>query len=125
VQLRRLEAMNEHRRELAARYDKALAGLPLDLPVERPDATHVYHLYLVRTPRRDELAAFLKTRGVQTGVHYPVPSHRQPAVAHLGSPALPATEQLVKEILSLPISAGHTVTEIDAVAVAVRDFFGA
>jgi dTDP-4-amino-4,6-dideoxygalactose transaminase len=125
VLLRRLDAMNEHRRELAARYDKALAGLPLELPLERPDATHVYHLYVVRTPRRAELAACLKARGVQTGVHYPVPAHRQPALAYLDPPALPATERLVNEILSLPISAGHTVTEIDAVAVAVREFFGA
>ena len=125
VLLRRLEAMNDHRRELAARYDKAFAGLPLGLPEERPDGHHVYHLYVVRTPRRDELAAFLKTRGVQTGVHYPVPTHRQPAVERLRPPALPATEKLVKEILTLPISAGHTVTEIDTVAMAVREFFGA
>jgi len=125
VLLRRLDAMNDHRRELAARYDKAFAGLPLGLPDERPDGHHVYHLYVVRTPRRDELAAFLKTRGVQTGVHYPVPTHRQPAVERLRPPALPATEKLVKEILTLPISAGHTVTEIDTVAMAVREFFGA
>ena len=123
--LRRLDAMNDHRRELAARYDKAFAGLPLGLPDERPDGHHVYHLYVVRTPRRDELAAFLKTRGVQTGVHYPVPTHRQPAVERLRPPALPATEKLVKEILTLPISAGHTGTEIDTVAMAVREFFGA
>jgi len=125
VLLRRLEAMNDHRRELAARYDKAFAGLPLQLPEERPDGHHVYHLYVVRTPRRDALAAFLKARGVQTGIHYPVPTHRQPAVERLRPPVLPHTEQLVKEILTLPISAGHTVTEIDTVAMAVREFFGA
>ena len=125
VLLRRLDAMNDHRRELAARYDKALAGLPLGLPEERPEGHHVYHLYVVRTSRRDELAAFLRARGVQTGVHYPVPSHRQPAVAHLAAPALPVTEQLVSEILTLPMSAGHAVTEIDTVAVTVREFFGA
>jgi dTDP-4-amino-4,6-dideoxygalactose transaminase len=125
VLLRRLDAMNDHRRDLAARYDKAFAGLPLDLPEERPDGYHVYHLYVVRTSRRDELAAFLKARGVQTGIHYPVPTHRQPAVERFSPPALPVTEQLAKEILTLPISAGHTVTEIDTVAVAVREFFGA
>jgi dTDP-4-amino-4,6-dideoxygalactose transaminase len=125
VLLRRLDAMNDHRRELAARYDKAFAGLPLGLPEERPGATHVYHLYVVRTPRRNELAAFLKARDIQTGVHYPVPTHRQPAVESLKPPVLPATERLVNEILTLPISAGHTVTEIDTVAMAVREFFGA
>jgi dTDP-4-amino-4,6-dideoxygalactose transaminase len=58
-------------------------------------------------------------------VHYPVPTHRQPAVEHFAPGPLPATERLVEEILTLPISAGHTDGEIDAVASAVRAFFGA
>src|SRR2546426_6891617 len=74
--------MNDRRRALAARYAEALAGLPLALPAEREHARHVYHLYVVRTPRRAELAAFLGAHGIQTGLHYPVPAHRQPAVAH-------------------------------------------
>jgi dTDP-3-amino-3,4,6-trideoxy-alpha-D-glucose transaminase len=125
VLLRRLDAMNDHRRMLAARYAATLSGLPLSLPVERPGARHVYHLYVVRTPRRAELAAFLKARGIQTGIHYPVPTHRQPAVERFAGTALLQTEQLVDEILTLPISAGHTEAEIDAVAGAVRAFFGA
>jgi dTDP-4-amino-4,6-dideoxygalactose transaminase len=125
VLLRRLDAMNDRRRALAARYDRALAGLPLGLPAERPGARHVYHLYVVRTPRRTELAAFLKARGIQTGVHYPVATHRQPAVERFAGLALPATERLVDEILTLPISAGHSEAEIDEVAAAVREFFGA
>src|SRR5213594_739299 len=125
TQLRRLDMMNERRRQLAGRYAKGLAGLPLELPRERPGARHVYHLYVVRTPRRAELAAFLKERGIQTGVHYPVPGHRQPAVEHFAPAPLPQTERLVDEILTLPISAGHTDAEIDTVAMAVRAFFGA
>ena len=125
VLLRRLDAMNDRRRALASRYDKGLAGLPLELPRERAGARHVYHLYVVRTPRRQELAAHLKARGIQTGVHYPVASHRQPAVEQFVQGALPATERLVNEILTLPISAGHTEDEIDAVVDAVRSFFGA
>lgn len=124
VLLRRLDAMNEHRRALAARYTRGLAGLPLTLPQERPRARHVYHLYVVRTPRRDALAAFLKDRGIQTGVHYPVASHRQPALERLDPPALPWTERLAEEVLSLPISAQHTEAEIDTVVSAVWDFFG-
>jgi dTDP-4-amino-4,6-dideoxygalactose transaminase len=125
VLLRRLDTMNDRRRTLAARYAAALSGLPLDLPRERPGAHHVYHLYVVRTPRRAELAAFLKAQGVQVGIHYPVPTHRQPAVERFAGAALPETERLVDEILTLPISAGHTEAEIDAVAGAVRAFFGA
>lgn len=124
VLLRRLDAMNDRRRALAARYAQALAGLPLGLPVEREHARHVYHLYVIRTAERDRLAAFLKARGVQTGVHYPVPTHRQPAVAALNPPPLERTERLVREILTLPMSASHTEAEIDEVAVAVRAFFG-
>jgi dTDP-3-amino-3,4,6-trideoxy-alpha-D-glucose transaminase len=125
VLLRRLDAMNDRRRALAARYDKGLAGLPLELPRQRPGGRHVYHLYVVRTPRRQELAAHLKARGVQTGVHYPVATHRQPAVERFLPPPLPETERLVDEILTLPISAGHTDAEIEAVIDAVRSFFGA
>ena len=123
VGLRRLDAMNDHRRKLAARYNAALAGLPLVLPAETPGARHVYHLFVVRTPQRDALAAFLKGKGIATGIHYPVPSHRQPAVEYLKPGPLEHTERIVKEILSLPLSAGHTESEIDEVAATVRDFF--
>jgi dTDP-4-amino-4,6-dideoxygalactose transaminase len=125
VLLRRLDEMNDRRRALAARYARGLAGLPLALPQEREHARHVYHLYVVATPRRDELASFLKARGIGTGIHYPVPSHRQPPVERLNPATLPHTEKLVEEILSLPMSASHTDAEIDAVAAAVRQFYGA
>jgi dTDP-4-amino-4,6-dideoxygalactose transaminase len=123
VLLRRLDAMNDHRRALAARYRAGLAGLPLGLPEEVDGARHVYHLYVVQTPERDALAQFLKARGIATGIHYPVPSHRQPAVEAFDPPALPRTERLVGEILTLPISAGHTEAEVDEVVAAVREFF--
>jgi dTDP-4-amino-4,6-dideoxygalactose transaminase len=123
VLLRRLDAMNDHRRKLAARYTAGLAGLPLVLPAEARGARHVYHLYVVRTPQRDQLAASLKDKGVATGIHYPVACHRQPAVEHLKSRALEHTDRIVKEILTLPISAGHTEAEIDEVVAGVRAFF--
>ena len=125
VLLRRLDTMNDRRRQLAARYAEGLAGLPLELPGERAGAHHVYHLYVVRTPRRAELATHLKARGIQTGVHYPVASHRQPAVERFVQGALPVTERVVNEILSLPLSAEHTEAEIDAVVGSIRSFFGA
>ncbi len=125
VLLRRLDAMNDHRRALAARYRAGLSGLPLTLPVEAPGAYHVYHLYVVRTPERDALARFLKERGIATGIHYPVPGHKQPVVERLSPPALPRTEQVASEILTLPLSAGHSAREVDEVVAAVRAFFGA
>jgi dTDP-4-amino-4,6-dideoxygalactose transaminase len=125
VLLRRLDAMNDRRRLLAERYARGLAGLPLVLPEERPHARHVYHLFVVRTPRRAALASFLNERGIQTGVHYPVPSHRQPALERRAPAPLPRTETLVDEILTLPMSAEHADTEIDRVIATVRDFFEA
>lgn len=124
VLLRRLDAMNDRRRALAARYDALLADLPLERPGERPGARHVYHLYVIRTDRRDELAKFLRAHDIQTGIHYPLPAHRQPAVERFGPPPLPRTDRLVGEILSLPLSAGHRDEEIDRVAATVRGFFG-
>lgn len=124
VLLRRLDAMNERRRALAARYAAALSDLPIEIPRERPGAYHVYHLYVIRTRARRELAEFLRTAGIQTGIHYPIPSHRQLAVERFSPPTLPRTEQLVDEILTLPLSAGHSDEEIDRVAAAVRQFFG-
>ena len=123
VLLRRLDAMNGRRRVLAERYARGLAGLPLVLPAERAHARHVYHLFVVRAARRAALAAFLKERGIQTGVHYPVPTHRQPALERFARSPLARTERLVDEILTLPMSADHADAEIDRVIAAVREFF--
>jgi dTDP-4-amino-4,6-dideoxygalactose transaminase len=124
VGLRRLEAMNDRRRALAARYRAGLTRVPVELPRERSEGRHVYHLFVIRTPERDALRAFLAGRGIETGIHYPVPAHRQPAIQHLTAPSLPVTERLVGEILSLPISAGHAEAEVDEVVAAVQEYFG-
>jgi dTDP-4-amino-4,6-dideoxygalactose transaminase len=123
--LRRLDANNDARRRAAARYRELLEGLPLGLPEERAWTRHVNHLFVVRTPQRDELARHLASRGVQTGVHYPVPNHLQPGtIARLGrTRALPVTEALCPEILSLPVFPSIRDDEIDRVAHAVREFF--
>jgi dTDP-4-amino-4,6-dideoxygalactose transaminase len=123
VLLARLDAMNDQRRTLAARYAAGLRGLPIELPREEPGARHVYHLYVVRTPQRAALAKFLAGRGIATGIHYPVPSHRQPAVERYEPWPLPRTERLVDEILSLPMSAGHTEAEVSEVCAAIHAFF--
>ena len=77
VRLTMLEAENQRRREIAAAYDSGLAGLPLQLPARRPDATPVFHQYVVRTPQRDALQRALAERGIGTNIHYPVPVHLQ------------------------------------------------
>lgn len=125
VFLARLDANNDVRRRTAQRYRELLAGLPLQLPTERVGTRHVYHLFVVRTPRRDALSKHLAERGVQTGVHYPLPNHLQPAtLSRLGrGEPLPKTEKLCGEILSLPIFPSITDDEVRHVAAAVTDFF--
>jgi dTDP-4-amino-4,6-dideoxygalactose transaminase len=102
---------------------RPLVQLPVGLPEERPHGRHVYHLFVIRADARGRLAAFLKDAGIQTGIHYPIPVHRQPAVADLRAPALPSTERLVGEILSLPISGSHRPEEIDEVIDAVTRYY--
>jgi dTDP-4-amino-4,6-dideoxygalactose transaminase len=104
VKLRHLDVWNEARRRIAARYDELLAG-EVVTPVRRPEAEHVYHLYVIRHPERDALRAHLEASGIATGIHYPLPIHLQPAYSGLGYARgdFPVTERLAHEILSLPM----------------------
>jgi len=125
IKLPSLAAANEKRRSLAALYARELAGLPVKVPVVKPGCQHVYHLYVIRTPRRDELLKHLLAKGIPAGLHYPAAVHQQPAYFTTAkeSPALPETDALVKEILSLPL---HPFLPEEAVRVtgeAIRAFF--
>jgi dTDP-4-amino-4,6-dideoxygalactose transaminase len=124
VKLGYLEMWNERRRELARLYDRLLVGSGLALPSEPEDCRHVYHQYVVRTPRRDELRKFLARRGICTGIHYPLPVHLQPAYANLGyRPGdLPESELAASEVLSLPLYPELDETAAEAVCNAVLDF---
>ncbi len=124
VKLRHLDADNAARAHWAARYASGLGGVGLGLPGARTEGEHVYHLYVIRSARRDELQSFLKTRGVGALVHYPVPVHRQPAYQNrlLGCEALPETERAAREVLSLPMYPELTDAEITMVVEAVRAF---
>ena len=125
VKLGHLDEDNARRARLAAVYDEALAGARVILPARRIGATHVYHLYVIRSPRRDELQAFLKNEGIGALVHYPVPVHLQPAyrdrVAGKGG-ALPETERAAAEVISLPMYPELTAEEVRAVSQRVVDF---
>jgi dTDP-4-amino-4,6-dideoxygalactose transaminase len=123
--LRRLHDWTERRRQLAERYTAALSGLALRIPEVRHQ-DHVWHLYVVRTARRDALRAHLMQQGIETGLHYPVPIHRQPCLANLPhDPAgFPVAEAWATEGLSLPLFYGMTDAEVDRVAAAVGSFCG-
>ncbi|MGP1675416.1 MAG: DegT/DnrJ/EryC1/StrS family aminotransferase [Candidatus Limnocylindrales bacterium] len=96
---------SEARRERAARYDELLSGCDVEIPTERDGVRHVYHLYVVRSKRRDALLEHLRAAGVMAGIHYPIPLHRQPAYVALGygDVQLPHTERAAAEVLSLPL----------------------
>jgi dTDP-4-amino-4,6-dideoxygalactose transaminase len=122
--LGRLDDWNRRRSEIAAIYSDRLAGSELTLPAVPNWAEPVWHLYVVRSPRRDALAAFLAERDVQTLVHYPIPPHLQRAYSDLGlsAGALPIAEQLAKEVLSLPIGPHLAHEDAERVVEAVLHF---
>lgn len=119
VKLRRLETWTEARRLLARRYSVLLAGSPETvLPNEGAGRRHVYHIYAVRCRERERLRRALAADGIQTGLHYPVPVHLQPAYDDLGHGAgdFPVSEAAAREVLSLPIYPEMTQGQIEHVA---------
>jgi dTDP-4-amino-4,6-dideoxygalactose transaminase len=122
LKLLHLARWTERRCALARGYLAGLAGTGLGLPVEEPYAGAVWHLFVVRHPRRDALARALQERGVGTLVHYPIPLHLQPAFADLGGRPgdFPIAERAAGEILSLPLFPEMTDAQAEAVVAAVR-----
>ena len=126
VKLRHLDEWVSARRRLASLYDQLLVDAPVTRPVEVGRARHGYHLYVIRSPRRDALQQHLRERGIGTSIHYPVPAHRQPAYHHLGytEGQFPCAERACREVLSLPLYPELTEGELRYVATAVNTFNG-
>jgi dTDP-4-amino-4,6-dideoxygalactose transaminase len=122
VKLKHLEAWTEARRSRAAAYRRLLHDLPVRVPTEAPGARHVYHVFAIRVSDRDGLRADLTEAGVQTGVHYPIPVHLQPAYRDLGYSQgdFPISEGAASEVLSLPIFPEMTDAQVEEVAGVVR-----
>jgi dTDP-4-amino-4,6-dideoxygalactose transaminase len=127
VKLPRLDEWNTARQQHAARYHALLADLPVERPELLLDGSHVYHQFVVRTRNRDALRSALLDAGVQTGVHYPIPIHLQPAAQHLGYARgdLPHTERLVDEIVSLPMYPELSSSQLEYVAEQIQALAGA
>jgi dTDP-4-amino-4,6-dideoxygalactose transaminase len=129
IKLRKLPEWNARRLAIARHYNDRLASSGVTVP-EIPDGgRHVFHCYVVRVPggKRDALRTYLSERGIGTGVHYPVPIHLQEASAFLGyrHGDFPVTERLAAEVVSLPMYAELTDTQVDTVAAAVTAFMRA
>jgi dTDP-4-amino-4,6-dideoxygalactose transaminase len=126
LKLARLNIWNEKRAKWAKAYNVAFKDLPVKLPETAPERKHIYHLYSIRSTRRDELKSFLEKNGIPSGLHYPAPLHLQPAFASWGGRAgdFPESEALAAETLSLPLFPHMTAREHRQVVKAVRSFFG-
>jgi len=122
VKLRHLEQWTETRRQLAASYGRLLGGTVARTPTERPGVRHVYHLYVVRLGQRDAWRAHLLQRGIQSGLHYPIPLHLQPAYRDLGYSAgdFPVAETVAGEVLSLPLFPEMTDAQQEEVSGVLR-----
>lgn len=124
IKLKHLDQWNEMRRSNAKYYQKHLAELGVIHPVEADGNQHVYHLFVIRSMERDALREYLSNQGIGTGIHYPVPIHLQSSYADMseGKGSLPVTEQITKEILSLPMYAELTTEQIDWVIEKITHF---
>jgi perosamine synthetase len=127
IQLKHLDEWNERRRKIAREYNKKLDGIgDIVVPPRETDAIKpVYHLYVIRTMYRDDLKNYLEKRGVECGIHYPLPVHLQPPYKRLGfhEGMFPNAEKLAKEALSLPMFPDLTEEEIEYIVSCIEDFF--
>jgi dTDP-4-amino-4,6-dideoxygalactose transaminase len=124
AKLEYLPGWNERRRQIARFYGSGLKDADVVAPVAEPHCLHVYHQYVIRSRKRDDLADYLKQRGVDTAVYYPVPLHLQKCFAHLGCKEgdLPESERAARETLALPIFPEMTQEEMDYVVQCIREF---
>ncbi len=125
VKLKHLEKWTSQRQQIAGWYDDALQNIhDLVLPVVHPDATHVYHLYIIRTKKRNELQEYLTKNGIGTLIHYPKPPHLQKAYSHLNYKKgdFPIAEEIADTCLSLPIWPGMSENEVLRVADLIKHF---
>lgn len=123
IKLRRLDEWIELRRRHAARYHELLSDLEVKLPREQPWARHAYHLYTIRTPRRDEIVAAFEAADIGHALHYRLPSHRQEALRRFDfDPAdFPETERAAAEVISLPMYPELTEEQIEQVCEVVHE----
>ena len=126
IKLKYLHRWNNERIKLASLYLKELAGIAdIQLPSSSPQARHVYHLFVIRTPRRNALKEYLMARHIETAIHYPVPPHLQKSFLDLGykKGAFPVTEAIAETGLSLPLWPGMDESQVEYICENIRAFF--
>lgn len=128
VQLKRLDTWNESRRQIASQYDRLLSDLDglVTPPRENTLASPVYHMYVIRCPRRDDLRTWLDRAGVETGIHYPDPVHLQPIYREMfgfKGGEFPNSETLCRNALSIPMHPALAPDEVKYVSESIHEFY--
>lgn len=122
VKLKRLETDTLYRRRIASQYIEKMNNRFVTTPYVTDEAAHVWHLFVIKTPYRQKLQAWLSENNIQTLIHYPVPPHKQQAYAGLNHLHYPITEKIHEEVLSLPISPVLTDEEVSYVITKINEF---
>ena len=122
VKLRYLDNEVEKRREIAKYYLQNIKNDNIILPMVRAEDNHVWHLFVIRTSKRDELQKYLSDNGIQTLIHYPIPPHKQNAYKEWNNESYPISEQIHNEILSLPISGVQSLEDTQKIVKILNDF---
>ncbi|WP_410508098.1 DegT/DnrJ/EryC1/StrS family aminotransferase [Methanosarcina hadiensis] len=125
VQLEKLDGFNAARQKNASMLSAGLKGVSgIVLPATKPGSTHVFHQYTIRAKKRDKLADFLKEKGIGTGVHYPIPIHKQPYYIELGyRDSLPISEKAAEEVLSIPVHPAISGDDVQKIINEVKEFY--
>lgn len=122
IKLKYLDEDNEKRKNIAKFYLQEITNKDIILPCYDNENSHVWHLFVIRTQKRDELQSYLSSKEIQTIIHYPIPPHKQACYQELNHLSLPITEQIHKEVLSLPISPVMSMQEADFVVKTLNEF---
>lgn len=122
LKLQFLDADNQQRREIAKIYRENIKNEKIVLPKPYKEESHVWHLFVIRTKDRDKLQEYLKIKGIQTLIHYPIPPHKQNAYKEWNNLSFPITEKIHKEVLSLPISPAMNKEEAFYIAQILNEF---
>jgi perosamine synthetase len=125
VQLGKLDGFTAARQKNAEILSAGLRGISGLVPsITKAGCTHVFHQYTVRANKRDQLAAFLKEKEIGTGVHYPIPIHKQPFYKELGyKDSLPVSEKAVEEVLSLPVHPALSRSDVQKIVEETNKFY--
>ncbi|WP_026724690.1 DegT/DnrJ/EryC1/StrS family aminotransferase [Flavobacterium sasangense] len=122
IKLKQLDSENEFRRSMAKRYLSKIKNEKILMPNWDLSQNHVFHLFVIRTSNRTDLQNYLKENGIETMIHYPIPPHKQKALANWNQLSFPITEKIHDEVLSIPLNSGLKASEIQHIITTLNNY---